>query len=142
MGDQNQIAAAAPTRPGVPWLVRWALLALAGVSLVLAVIGLLLPVVPTVPFVLVAAWAAAKSSPRLAAWLEGHPRLGPLILNWRNGGVVGRGAKWTATVLMAMSATSMLMVFEPSWPAYPVIAVMAIVLVWLWRRPEQAPPHA
>lgn len=139
MADKNHLDGTTPISTGVPWLVRWALLALAVVSLVLAVIGLLLPVVPTVPFVLLAGWAAARSSPRLSAWLEAHPKLGPLILSWRNGGVVRRSAKWTATFLMAMSGTSMLILFEPNWPAYPVIGVMAIVLLWLWWRPEEAP---
>lgn len=124
---------------GAPWPVRWALLALAILSLVLAVLGLFLPVVPTVPFVLLAAWAAARSSPRLAAWMENHPRMGPHIVNWRNGGVVRRSVKWTATVLMSLSAISMVVILHPHWLPYPIIACMAIVLAWLWRRPEEAP---
>ena len=139
MLEEDRYSTTAGQAPGAPWPVRWALLALAIVSLALAVLGLFLPVVPTVPFVLLAAWAAARSSPRLAAWMESHPRIGPHIVNWRNGGVVGRGAKWSATVLMSLSAITMVVVLHPRWLPYPIIACMAIVLAWLWRRPEEAP---
>lgn len=120
-------------------LVRWALLALAALSLALGVVGLFLPVLPTVPFVLLAAWAAARSSPRLTAWLERHPRMGPMIVDWRRGGVVRRSAKVTATVLMTMSGATMLLVLRGYWLPYLAIACMVIVVAWLWQRPEQLP---
>lgn len=138
MREENHSAAAASPASGVPLLVRWALLALAIVCLALGVLGLFLPVVPTVPFVLLAAWAAARSSPRLSAWMENHPRMGPHIVDWRRGGVVRRSAKWTATILMGLSAITMLVVLDPHWLPYPIIACMAVVLLWLWRRPEKA----
>lgn len=120
-----------PTGPA-----RWLYLGLAFVSLALGVIGLFLPVLPTVPFVLLAAWAAARSSPRLLHWLETHPRFGQPIADWRRGGVVRRRAKWLATVLMAGSATSLLVVLGPRWYTWLVIAGFVVVLAWLWRRPE------
>lgn len=45
--------------------------------------GLVVPLLPTTPFLLVAAWAASKGSPRLARWLHHHPRLGPTLQAWR-----------------------------------------------------------
>jgi uncharacterized membrane protein YbaN (DUF454 family) len=135
MTDDIQIPAG-ETRP-LPLAVRVALLALALLSLGMAVVGIFLPVVPTVPFVLLAAWAAARSSPKLNAWLEAHPRMGPMIVDWRRGGVVRRGAKWTASGLMGLSAVSMLVLFPGRWLPYVAIACMATVLVWLWRRPEK-----
>lgn len=125
--------------PTLPAVVRGALIALALLSLGLAIVGVFLPVMPTVPFVLLAAWAAARSSPRLNAWLEQHPHMGPMIVEWRNGGVVRRRVKWTATALMSLSAASMLVVFRGQWLPYVAIGCMAIVLVWLWLRPEQPP---
>lgn len=123
----------------LPTVVRGALIALALLSLGLAIVGVFLPVMPTVPFVLLAAWAAARSSPRLNAWLERHPHMGPMIVEWRQGGVVRRRVKWTATALMSLSAASMLVVFRGQWLPYVAIACMAIVLVWLWLRPEEPP---
>lgn len=123
----------------LPTVVRWALLALALLSLGLAIVGVFLPVLPTVPFVLLAAWAAARSSPKLNAWLERHPRLGPILVDWREGGRVPRRAKWMASGLMGLSAVSLLLVLPGHWLPYVTIACMATVLVWLWRRPETAP---
>ncbi|OOG39722.1 YbaN family protein [Polaromonas sp. A23] len=118
-------------------LARWLFLALALLSLALGVIGIFLPVLPTVPFILLSAWAATKSSPRLLAWLEGHTAFGPMLTEWRRGGVVRRRAKWTATVVMGASAALMLALVPSRWVALLAIGSMACVLVWLWRRPEQ-----
>lgn len=128
-----------------PLLTRWLLLALAVLSLVLGVIGIFLPVLPTVPFILLSAWAAARSSPRLLAWLESHTAFGPMLTEWRRGGVVRRRAKWAATGVMGASAAIMLVVVPTRWVALLAIGCMACVLAWLWRRPEQfsdeaAPP--
>lgn len=123
---------------------RWALLAIAGLFLLLGLIGLFLPVMPTVPFLLVAAWAAARCSPELDDWLHNHPRFGRQLRDWRDGGVVPRRAKWVATVMMSGSATMMLVVLpqQHRWVAWTVIAIMGAVLVWMWRRPEQKPGQA
>jgi len=128
----------APSPPPAPHggPLRWLYLALAGASLALGVIGLFLPVLPTVPFVLLAAWAAARSSPRLLAWLEAHPRFGRQISDWRQGGVVRRPAKWLATALMTASAASMLAFLGPRWQVLLTIGIMLAVLAWLWCRPE------
>ncbi|MDI1239380.1 MAG: YbaN family protein [Polaromonas sp.] len=126
---------AEPATP-LPLVTRWALLVLALLSLALGVIGIFVPVLPTVPFVLLSAWAAARSSPRLLAWLESHASFGPMLVEWRRGGVVRRRAKWTATVLMSASAAFMLVVVPNRWVALLAIGCMAGVLAWLWRRPE------
>ena len=57
--------------------------ALALVSLLLGAIGAMLPVLPTVPFLLLAAWAASKGWPALEIWLLNHRRLGPPLVQWR-----------------------------------------------------------
>ena len=125
-----------------PWqaLRRGFYLALALASLVLGVLGAFLPVLPTTPFVLLAAWAAARSSPRLLAWLETHTVFAPMIRDWRRGGVVSRRAKWMATLMMGASGAYLLWSSHPRWAAWLAIVCMACVATWLWRRPEQAPP--
>jgi uncharacterized membrane protein YbaN (DUF454 family) len=131
---------AAPA-PRLPRPARWLLMGLAVASLVLGIIGIFVPVLPTVPFVLLAAWAAGLSSPRLLAWLEGHRRFGPMLVDWRRGGVVGRRAKWAATLTMSGSALIMLWTMPQRWMALLAIACMACVLGWLWQRPEAMPPE-
>ncbi len=128
----------ASRKPALPVAARWCLLALAITSLGLGILGLFLPVLPTVPFVLLAAWAAGHSSPRLSQWLKTHPRFGAHITDWQRAGVVRRRAKWTATVAMAASAVATWLLLGNPWAALAAVAAMACVLIWLWRRPEQA----
>ena len=122
----------------LPAVARWLLLALALASLALGFVGLFLPVLPTVPFLLLAAWAAGLSSPRLSQWLESHPRFGSQITDWRRDGVVRRKTKWTATVVMSASAITTVLLLRAHWAALAAVAIVAGVLVWLWLRPEQA----
>ena len=117
--------------------LRYVLVVVAWVSLVLGLIGVVTPVLPTVPFILLAAWAASRSSPRLHEWMESHPRFGHHIRDWREGGVVSRSAKWMATVFMSGSAVMMFFVVPHRWLVAAVVATMAAVLAWLWRRPEE-----
>ena len=112
----------------------WWLLAYA--SLGLGFIGIFLPGLPTVPFVLLSAFAAARGSERLHAWLLAHRQFGPVIRDWQAHGAVSRRAKRLAVAMMALSAIVMLVFMPDRWMALPGIAVMAIVAVWLWRRPE------
>lgn len=114
----------------------WALLA--WTSLILGIIGAFLPIMPTVPFILLAAFAAARGSERLRGWLLAHPKFGRVILDWERDGTVRRSSKWLATVMMSASFVGML-VFSPLWwvPA-SAGTIMAITAIWLWRRPEPA----
>lgn len=116
-------------------IIRYAYLLLALTSLAVGIVGIFVPVLPTVPFLLLAAWAAGRSSPRLEHWLETHPRYGPPVRAWRERGAVSRKAKWAATTAMSVSAVVIVAVVRSAWAAAP-IAVMALVLQWLWRRPE------
>lgn len=110
--------------------------ALAVLSLVLAVIGAVLPVLPTVPFLILAAWAGGKGWPALETWLLNHAHFGPGIRRWRERGAVPRRAKWLATIMMTGSAV-MLALSSALLPVkIAVPAMMAAVAIWLWRRPE------
>jgi uncharacterized membrane protein YbaN (DUF454 family) len=116
--------------------MRWFYAGLALLCLLLGILGAFLPVLPTTPFILLSAWAAARSSPRLLAWLEGHTAFGPMIRDWRRGGVVRRRAKWIASIFMGASAIYLLLSSHPRWVCWLAIACMASVAFWLWRRPE------
>ncbi|SFN27275.1 YbaN family protein [Variovorax sp. OV329] len=111
--------------------------ALALVFLALGVIGAFLPVLPTVPFLIAAAWAGGRGWPALERWLLDHPRYGPYIRNWRQSGAVPRRAKWAATVMMAISALLLMLGTQaPMGVKVGVPLVMGATAVWLWRRPE------
>ncbi len=113
--------------------------ALAALCLVMAFVGIVLPVMPTVPFLIAAAWAAARSSPALHRWLLSHKRFGPGLRDWSEAGVVSRPAKCFATGMMGVSAASMPVLVPVSLLPLAVlmIAAMIAILVWLWRRPER-----
>ncbi len=115
-------------------LLAWRALALACVGL--GMLGVALPGLPTVPFLLVAAWAGGRGWPALEVWLLNHRRHGQAIRRWRDHGAVPRRAKWTATAMMLASATVLALSALPSWLQIAVPAFMACVAVWLWRRPE------
>jgi uncharacterized protein len=120
--------------------ILWRALAL--LFMVLALIGLLLPVVPSVPFLLAAAWAGGKGWPALEAWLLAHRTFGPPIRDWRAHGAVPRKAKWLATVMMCGSATILWLSPVPPWVRWVVYGTMASVCLWLWLRPEPPPASA
>ena len=110
--------------------------ALAIVCVILAVIGMILPVMPTVPFLIVAAWAAGRGWPRLEVWLLEHPRYGPDIRRWREHGSIPRRAKWLATVMMLLSTTVLTASSVAIWVKFAVPGMLTFIALWLWTRPE------
>ena len=94
------------------------------VAVVMAGLGVALPLLPTTPFVLLAAFAFARSSERWHAWLRDHRVFGPIIENWREHGAISPRAKFLGVITMAavfglslaMNATT------------TVLAVQALVL--------------
>jgi uncharacterized membrane protein YbaN (DUF454 family) len=115
-------------------LLFWRALALLCVAL--GFIGVFLPGLPTVPFLLVAAWAGGRGWPALETWLLEHPRHGPAIRRWRERGAVSRRAKWAASTMMALSVVWIALSPMPLWAQIAVPALMLAVALWLWRRPE------
>ena len=115
---------------------RWAWWLLAYLALGLGIVGIVVPGLPTVPFVLLSAYAAARGSKKLHAWLLAHPRFGPIIRDWQAEGAVSRRAKWLATVMMAAAAIVMFLTAPRWWMAAAGTTIMAVVDAWLWTRPE------
>ena len=85
-------------RKDMPARVLWLIFGL--FSTACGIAGVLLPLVPTTPFLLLAAFAFARSSPRLHNWLVTHPRLGPPIADWRAHGAISRCTKIVAVAVM------------------------------------------
>jgi uncharacterized membrane protein YbaN (DUF454 family) len=88
------------------------------------IIGAVLPLIPTTPFILLAAYCFAKSSPRFHGWLVNHPHFGPLIRNWRRNGSIDPASKRLA--LLVMGGALLL-----SWLlgiSAGILAVQAVVL--------------
>ena len=93
--------------------------------LCLGFLGILLPLLPTTVFLILAAFFFAKSSPRLRAWLLNHESLGPPIRNWEASGAIAPKHKRLATVMMTLTfAISVALAL----PAH-VLVIQAICLV-------------
>lgn len=121
------------------WPVRCLLQAFAALCVLLGMVGAVVPGMPTTVFILMAAWAAMRSSPRFHAWLHAHANFGPMLRNWEAGARVSRRIKWLATLSMSASAALIVHFATRPWLAGLVLAIMAGVLVWLWLRPEGHP---
>jgi uncharacterized membrane protein YbaN (DUF454 family) len=123
-------------------LVRGLLICAGWVSVTLGAVGLVLPILPTTPFLLVAAACFARASPAFHRWLVGSPRFGPLIVEWRRHRSIPYRAKLAAIALFVLSlGTSILVFVRPAW----LQAVMALggcaMVVWLYRIPSRDRPR-
>jgi len=124
-------ADALPDRPRWQRVLWW----VAGmVSLVVGIVGIALPVLPTVPFVLLAAFCFSRGCRRCEQWLLEHPRLGPPIRAWRRNHSVPLRAKQLAIGMMAVSSAFTWWLLAWPWRWMPA-AVCLMVSVWLWRLP-------
>jgi uncharacterized membrane protein YbaN (DUF454 family) len=105
-----------------------------------AMAGVVLPLVPTVPLLLVAAYAFSRSSPRLHRWLIEHPRFGPPIQSWRAHGAIERRHKLVAVGLMVATVIISLLTGIPPG----VIVVQSLVLAgaasFILTRPDGPRP--
>ncbi len=120
-------------------LVKRHLFLIAGfTALALGSIGIFLPLLPTVPFVILAAFCFANSSPRLEAWLVEHHVFGNHIRNWRERRAITRRGKWAATIAFAASIILAAFFAPMPWAVVPVIAAI-VGGTWIWTRNEPLP---
>lgn len=119
---------------------RLGFLALGHALVALGIIGVVLPVLPTTPFLLLAAACYARGSPRLEAWLLGHPRFGPALRDWRLHGAIAPRAKRAALVGMMAGFALFWLLARPGWPlALGVLALMGVGAGYVLTRPGGAP---
>lgn len=114
--------------------VIWLISGLLAVGL--GLLGVVLPLLPTVPFMLLATFCFARSSERLHQWLVLHPTFGPPIRDWHERGAISLKAKRLATVMVggvfllsvAMGLRPMLLLIQG--------ATLCCVMLFLWSRPS------
>ncbi|WP_376753546.1 YbaN family protein [Candidatus Nitrospira neomarina] len=116
--------------------VRFIMLVIGWGSLALGILGLFFPLLPTMPFILLAASCFSKSSPRLHSWLLSQPLLGPMIQNWHHEGSINQNTKVTATIFMIGFFGCSLLFF----PTSTLLTIFLVcigtgVLCFIWTRP-------
>jgi uncharacterized membrane protein YbaN (DUF454 family) len=118
---------------------RWLWL-LAGVVLVATgAIGVILPLLPTTPFLLLAAYCFARSSPALHDWLLNHRTFGPLISNWDQYGSIDPRSKRIAVGVILLTPIIAILVGAPWWALAAQIVVLFFAASFILTRPN--PPR-
>lgn len=98
-------------------LKRCFLVGLGWLSIVLGVVGIFLPILPTTPFILLAAWCFSHSSPRFHYWLRNHPRLGFIVRSWEEGKGLPRRVRTRVMLLLWISLLSTSLILGVVWIA-------------------------
>jgi uncharacterized protein len=114
--------------------VLWA--AAGALALITGIVGIFLPLLPTTPFVLLAAFCFSRGSERCERWLLEHPRFGPIVRDWRTRRAVPLRAKQFASVTMVLGSLWGAFALPPQVAWLPA-AICAATAVWLWRLPTR-----
>ena len=117
--------------------IAWLLVGI--LSLSLGAIGIALPLLPTTPFILVAALAFARSSNRLHDWLITHNIFGPLIDNWQRYGAISRRAKVVSVTSMGLLIAISLALAAPVSLIVLQLVVLGIAAFFILSRPGPPP---
>ena len=106
----------------------------------LGAVGIVMPLFPTTPFLLVALWAFSKSSPEMAAKIRQHRFAGPYVRDWEEAGVIPPGAKIIAVTMMtAMLGYLHFWSGAPAWVLILAAMVLAGVAAYILTRPGRRP---
>jgi len=106
----------------------------------LAFLGVFLPVLPTVPFLLVAVWAFGKSSPRFRQWIFEHPWFRDILQDWFDHGCIARRSKVIAVSMMGLSGGFSIVYIPNIYGAIGVLCILIAAAVFIVTRPEKPAP--
>ena len=114
--------------------VFWVLAGLLFVAI--GAIGVVLPLLPTTPFLLVATYCFARSSERLNRWLLSHRIFGPLIDNWQKYGSIDRRSKQLSMVAIALTPIITIIIGVPWWALVAQLVVLGASATFILTRPN------
>jgi len=107
---------------------------------VIGIIGVVTPLLPSTPFLLLASACFARGSHRFHHWLMTHPKLSRPILDWQEQGVIRKPAKYLATGFIVLNSLFPLVIVRDLPLAVRVGTgfVLLAVLIFIWSRPSVA----
>ncbi|GIU42920.1 YbaN family protein [Shewanella algidipiscicola] len=117
-------------------LKRGVLLMVGLISLLLGVIGIVVPLLPTVPFILLAAFCFARSSSRLHAWLMRHPWFTDALQDWESKRAMRKGLKRKAYVATSISFAISIALVPLLWVKVMLLCMVTLLLLYLRQIPE------
>jgi hypothetical protein len=121
--------------------VRLAFGALGTLFLLLGIVGIFMPILPTTPFLLLATACYARSSRRFYNWLMNHPALGPLIVEWRTYRSIPWRIKLVAVATMTLTFGSSIIFFiRDGWLQLALAFFGVMMVIWLYRIPSRDRP--
>lgn len=121
-------------------MTRLGALILAYFFLAVALVGVVIPGLPTVPFLLLTAWFAARGSDRLHSWLYAHPHLGKLLIDWEQQGAISRTSKVVAVSMLIISWVVIYNHFDNIWGLVGFAVLFVAIATFLVSRPGPIPP--
>ncbi len=110
---------------------------LGGICLGLAFLGVLLPLLPTVPFLLLSAFFFAKSSNRVHDWLLTHNIFGDMIKDWYERGAIDKKAKYFSTLSILFLLVISIALDITATIIYIQVVILSLVLLFIWSRPDK-----
>ena len=120
-------------------VVRAVLVVVGTAALILGVIGIFLPVLPTTPFLLVAAACYARASKRLYEWLLGQPSLGPIVAEWRRSRSLPAGVKMRALAIVAITFGVSIVLIDGVMLRIGLVVIGVVLAAFLYRIPTAQP---
>lgn len=111
----------------------WVLAGLLAVTV--GAIGVVVPLLPTTPFLLIAAFAFARSSTRLTLWLHEHQKFGSLIDNWHRYGSIDRRSKQISMIVIVVTPIVTWFLGAPLWAIGGQVVVLACSATFIMTRP-------
>ncbi|MCB1859581.1 MAG: YbaN family protein [Gammaproteobacteria bacterium] len=113
---------------------KWMLLLAGWIALAFGLLGIVLPVLPTTPFLLLAAYCFSRSSSRIHQWIVSHRWFGPPILQWQEKRTISRVNKRRALLLICLSFSLTLWLTPLPELARTALVILFVGLIWLVAR--------
>ncbi|WP_407198931.1 DUF454 family protein [Citrobacter portucalensis] len=114
---------------------RIILIIIGWIAVVLGTLGVVLPLLPTTPFILLAAWCFARSSPRFHDWLLYRSWFGGYLRHWQKHRAMPPGAKLRAILLILVTFGISLWLVNMMWVRGLLLVILACLLIFMWRIP-------